>query len=241
MRVNLRGIERGDLLAVEHQFSLFKDLFHLEILEIIHDDQVCQVAGGDGAPVIEQEVAGRVMAGSLDGDDRVDAVAVDGLADDIVDMALGKEIIGVPVVAAEHAALMVFPVEQRRQRLEIPGGSALTDHDKLAPLELPQRVVQVGALVVGVDTGGDIGIQLLAGQARGMAVDLFMMCLGGDDLFDDLLIASDDADVIHHLRQALDAGIVIEHVDGPVVQRGSGFVHRRGRDAGGQHEPHIHR
>ena len=35
--------------------------------------------------------------------------------------------------------------------------------------------------------------------------------------------------------------MVIEGVDGPIVQIGSGLVQRRGRNAGGQHEPHVHR
>ena len=68
-----------------------------------------------------------------------------------------------------------------------------------------------------------------------------MVGLGRYDFFHRLVVARDDAHEVHHLRQALDPGMVIEAVDGPVVQHRAGFVQRRGRDAGGQHEPHIHR
>ena len=35
--------------------------------------------------------------------------------------------------------------------------------------------------------------------------------------------------------------MVIEAVNGPVVQNGTGFIQRGGRNAGGQHEPHVYR
>ena len=36
--------------------------------------------------------------------------------------------------------------------------------------------------MVGINTGGDIGIQIFAFQTRGMAVDLLVVGLGGHDL-----------------------------------------------------------
>jgi hypothetical protein len=90
-----------------------------------------QIARRDGAAVVEQEVAGGVVAGGLDGHDRVCAHG-DGALDDIVDVALFQQIVGVLVVRAEHAALGVLAVQQPHQCLQIPGGSALADHDELA-------------------------------------------------------------------------------------------------------------
>ena len=95
--------------------------------------------------------------------------------------------------------------------------------------------------MVGIHAGGDIGVQVVAGKARGVAVDLLVVGLGGHDLFHHLAVAVDDAHKVHHLRQTLDPGMVIEGVDGPIVQIGSGLVQGRGRNAGGQHEPHVHR
>ena len=96
-------------------------------------------------------------------------------------------------------------------------------------------------LVVGVDTGGDVGVQVVAYQIRRVAVDLLVVGLGGHDLLHRLVVPGDDAHEVHHLRQALDPWMVVEGVDGPVVQHGAGLVQRRGRHAGGQHEPHVHR
>ena len=74
-----------------------------------------------------------------------------------------------------------------------------------------------------------------------MAVDLLVVRLRGDDLRDDLRVVVDDAVGVHHLGQTLHSGVVIERVDGTVVQVRAGFIHRRGRDAGRQHEPHVDR
>ena len=75
-----------------------------------------------------------MVAGGLDGDDGIDAVFVDGLAGDIVDVALFQQVARVFVVGAEHAALGVLRREQRGQCLEVARGGALADHDELAAL-----------------------------------------------------------------------------------------------------------
>ena len=180
------------------------------------------------------------MAGHLHGGDGVHPQA-DGPLDDVVDVAFFQQVVGVLVVGAEHAPLGVFVAQQGGQGVQIPGGGALPDHDELAPLQLGDGVVQVVALVVGVDAGGDVGVQVVAHQVRRVAVDLLVVGLGGHDLLHRLVVPGDDAHEVHHLRQALDPWMVVEGVDGPVVQHGAGLVQRRGRHAGGQHEPHVHR
>ena len=87
------------------------------------------------------------------------------------------------VVGAEHAPLGVLVAQQGHQGLQIPGGGALPDHDELAPLQLGDGVVQVVALMVGVDAGGDVGVEVVAHQVRGVAVDLLVVGLGRHDLF----------------------------------------------------------
>ena len=74
-----------------------------------------------------------------------------------------------------------------------------------------------------------------------MAVDLLVVSLCRHDLLHCLLVAVDGTYEVHHLRKALNAGVVIEAVNGPVVQNGAGFIQRGGRNAGGQHEPHVYR
>ena len=157
----------------------------MEVLEVVDDDEVRQIAGGDGPPVVEEVVPGGVVAGHLDGQDGVHPAA-DGLPDVVVDVALLQQVAGVLVVAAEHAPVGVLGGQQGQQGLQIPGGGALPDHDELAPLQLGDGVGRVGALVVGVDPGGDVGVQVVAGEARGVAVDLLVVGLGGHDLLQHL-------------------------------------------------------
>ena len=74
-----------------------------------------------------------------------------------------------------------------------------------------------------------------------MAVDLLVVCLRGDDLRDDLGVVVRDAIGVHHLGEALHARIVVERIDGAIIKIRAALVHRRRRDAGRQHEPHVNR
>ena len=235
-------LRRGEVtkLAVIHQLAPLIDHFNIEILEIINDNEIGQIAGGDGAAVIEQEVAGGGVAGGLYGDDGVNAQR-NGLFHDVVDMTLFQEVVGVLVVSAEHAAIHILAAQQGDKCLQIAGGGALADHDELAALQLGQSVIQIGALVVGVHAGGYVGVEVVAAEAGGVAVDLLVVRLGGDDLFHYLRVAVHGAHKVHHFRKTLYAGVVIEGVDGAVIQHGAGLVQRRGGHAGGQHEAHVHR
>ncbi|MPN14513.1 hypothetical protein SDC9_161840 [bioreactor metagenome] len=145
------------------------------------------------------------------------------------------------VVGAEHAALGIFVAQEGDKRFQVPGGSTLPNHDKLAPLKLGDGVAQIMALVVGIDPGGDIGVQIVALKVRRVAVDFFMMGLCRHNFFNGLLVAVDNAHKVHHLRKALHSGMIIKGVDSPIVQNRPGLVQGRGGDAGGQHEPHVHR
>ena len=61
----------------------------------------------------------------------------------------------------------------------------------------------------------------------------------GDDLRDDLGVVVRDAVGVHHLGEALHARIVVERIDGAIIKIRAALVHRRRRDAGRQHEPHV--
>ena len=238
--VDLRGGEVLQHAIAVHQLALFEHLLDVEMLKVVDDHEVAQIARSNGAPVIQQEVPRRVVAGGLDGGDGVGAQR-DGLLYDVVDVALFQQVVGVLVIGAEHAALHILVAQQGSQRLQIAGGGALADHDELAPLQLGDGIGQIVALVVGVDTRRHIGVEVVALQVGGVAVDLLVMGLTGHDLFHHLRVAVDGAHEIHHLRQPLYAGVVVEGVDGAVVQIGAGLIQRRGRYAGGQHEAHVHR
>ena len=145
------------------------------------------------------------------------------------------------VIGAEHTPAVIFLRQQGQQRLQVPGGGALPDHNELTPAQLFQGVLHIRALVVGVDAGGNIGIEVIAPEARRVAVDLLVMGLRGHDLRYGGPVRRDDAGEIHHLRQALNPGMLKEAVDIPVVQIGAALVHGGRGNTGGDHKTHIHR
>ena len=165
----------------------------------------------------------------------------DGLLDDVVDVTLFQQIVGVLVVRAEHTVGVILRREQRQQRVKVARRGALADHDVLAALELGERVAHIGALVVGVDAGGNVGVEVVAGKAGGVAVDLLVMRLRRNDLLEHLLVGIGDADVVHHLGKALDAVVLVEAVDGAVIKVRTALVERGGGHAARQHETHVER
>ena len=156
-------------------------------------------------------------------------------------MSLFQQIAGVFVVAAEHAPLRILRRQQRQQGLQIVGGGALPNHDELPPFQLGDGVGGIIALVVRVDAGGDIGVEVVAQQAGGMAVNLLVVGLGGHDLLNDHGVRADHAGIVHHLRQPLHPWVVVEGINGAVIQHRAALVHGRGGNAGRQHKPHVHR
>ena len=227
-------------LTVVHQLAALIYHFDIEIVEIINDNEVAQIAGGNGTAVVQQEVPGGGVAGGLYGDNGIHTQR-NGLFHDVVDVALFQQVIGMLVIGAEHTTIHIFAAQQRHQCFQIAGGSALTDHDKLAALQLCQSIVEIGAFMVGIHAGCDVGIEIVAAETGGVPVDLLVVGLGGHDLFHHLGITVDGADKVHHLCQTLYPGMIIEGVDSPVIQHSAGLVQRRCRHAGGQHKPHVYR
>ena len=91
------------------------------MLEVVDDDEVAQIAGGNGTTVVQREVPSGVVAGGLHGNDGVGPQG-DSLFDDVVDVALFQQVVGVLVVGAEHTAIHVLAGEQGHESLQIPGG-----------------------------------------------------------------------------------------------------------------------
>ena len=67
-------------------------------------------------------------------------------------------------------------------------------------------------------TGREEGV---AAEAGGVAVDLLVVGLRHHDLLHHLRIAVDSADEVHHLRQALYTGMIVEAVNGAVIEVGA--------------------
>ena len=238
VRIDFGRFKRRDGLAVEHQLALLVDLKDVEVVEIVDHDKVREEARRDRAAVIEQEVARGVMTRAFDGDDRVDA-RPDSAAHDVVDVSLFKKIVRVLVVSAEHTVGVILRREQRKERVKVARGRALTDHDVLPAFELGEGVFHGAALMVGVHAGCDVGVQVVARKSRRVAVDLLVVCLRRDDLFEHLLIGIRHADIVHHLSKTLHAVVLVERVDRAVVEHRAGFIERRRGHAGGEHEAHV--
>ena len=239
VRVDLGRFKGCDALSVEHEPALLVDLENVEIVEVVDHDEVREEARRDRAAVVEQEVARGVVACALDGDDRIDA-RLNGPAHDVVDVPLFEQVVGVLIVGTEHAVGVVLRREQGEERVKVARGRALADHDVLSALELGERVLYGAAFVVGVNAGGDVGIQIIARETGGVAVNLLVVRLRGHDLFKHLLVTVRHADVVHHLGKALDAVVLVERVDRAVVEHRAGFVERRRGHAGGEHEAYVH-
>ena len=62
--VDLRGGEVPQLTVV-HEDTTFIDHLDLEVLEVVDDDEVAQIAGGNGTTVVQQEVPSGVVAGAF--------------------------------------------------------------------------------------------------------------------------------------------------------------------------------
>ena len=95
--------------------------------------------------------------------------------------------------------------------------------------------------MVGVDTGGNVGVQVGAGKTGGVAVDLLVVRLRRNDLGNGGGVGGDHAGEIHHFRKTQHPGVVEKAVDIPVVQIRAAFVQRRRRNAGGDHKLGVHR
>ena len=179
------------------------------------------------------------MGRAFHGDDGVYPRA-NGAADNIIHVSPFQQVIGVLVVGAEHAVGVIFRREERQKRVQIPGGGSLPNHDILSAAQLRYGVLDPETLVVGVDPGGNVGVERVAGQFRGVAVNLLVVALGGHNLFEYLCVRADDAGEVHHLRETLHAVVGVKGINGAEVQRRPRLVQRRGGYTAREHDPHIH-
>ena len=197
---NFRFGEINHHAVTVDQFAPLVNGGDLKIGQIFHNRKVSQESGGDGTPVVHQEVPGGMEGGDLHGADGIGTHA-DRFPADVIHVAFFKQVTGVLVISAEHTPVeVVGGFDQINQSFQIPGGGALPDHDELAQFQLVQGIFHVCALVIGVNTGGNIGIQFLAGEAGGVTVDFFVVGLGSDDFGYGRAVATDNTGEIHHLR-----------------------------------------
>ena len=107
---------------------------------------------------VEAVVLGRVGGGHHQGVDLADP-GPDGQVEAVVHVAHVQQGVGLPVVAAQRHVIGAMGQHHRDEVEQVLAGRALADEDPhpLAPLLL--RLGQLGALVVGLDAGGQVRIE----------------------------------------------------------------------------------
>ena len=90
----------------------------------------------------------------------------------LVDVALAVQEVGLAVVGAEGAVLRPVPRHQRQQVAQVARVRRLAQQHPHAAPPLLERLLERGRLVVGADAGGDVGVERMPGDARGVPVDV---------------------------------------------------------------------
>ena len=109
---------------------------------------------------------------------------------------------GIAVVGAEGDAVRAEVPHERQQCLQVARHRRFANQEPHAGPQPLASLVDRQGLVVRADARRDVGVQLLAEQARRVAVDLDALCqpqlveLGG--------VAGDDSGEIHHLGEPED-------------------------------------
>ena len=152
-----RAAVLGDELAIDEHAA------NVPVAKVIDFDQVGGVARpqqADVKPVMQR----RVDAGHAEELKQIVPV-LQAAPHKLVDMS-ADEIVGVLVVAAEHAVLGEA-VDERRERVKVLGGRTFADEKLHAALELFEPLVVGAAFVVGADAGGDVFCQRIRRAGRG--------------------------------------------------------------------------
>ncbi len=93
-------------------------------------------------------------------------------------------------------------VKRRQEVQEIPGVGGLPEENRHAPPQLLQGLLRGGAFVVGAGPPGDVGVQGLAPNARGMAIH--QPAGEGLELRHHPRVFEDDSREVHDLGQPQD-------------------------------------
>ena len=219
--------ERAALFG--HELAAIVDLARPQVRQVVGDDEVGQVAGRYRPAVAQPEVGGGVDGGELDGPQRVQAQA-DGLAHHGVQVAVVEEVPGRAVVHHQQAAGVGVVGHQGQELLQVLLGRALADHEAHAAAQLVAALLQAGRLVVGAGAGGQVGVEALARQAGGVAVDEPVADHAG--LVQAVGVAGEDAGEVHQLAQAQGVGPAQGAGDVLRLQGGAGRLQAGGRHAG---------
>ena len=174
------------------------DLGHGNLLEIVEENEVGAVARRHDAAVGQPE-RGRGAERSRPVDRERRRAGADRDPHRGVDVALFHDFQRIAVVGAERDPRPGQVGEQRGERRDVLGDRALAHQDEHALGQLFAGLIELGALVVGADAGGQIAVERQAAQQGGMAVDVPPG--EGRELREQGRIARDHARVVHDLGE----------------------------------------
>ena len=120
----------------------------------------------------------------------------------MVQVALREQVVGMEIVGHQRKVAVVPRVHQGDELLEIFGLGPLADHDVHPQPELFPGLLPPGAFMIRADAGGDIGVEVPAGEERGVAV---ADAAGkGVQFIQDRIAPGKDPGVVHHLGEPQD-------------------------------------
>ena len=101
--VDLRLREREYFTVSVAKHTALINAVDFEVLQIVNNNEVSQIAGRDRSLIIQQEIAGRIVAGCLYRYNRIDSLS-NGSADMEVHVADFQQIIRMLIVCREHTS-----------------------------------------------------------------------------------------------------------------------------------------
>ncbi|MCY1227100.1 hypothetical protein D9M72_393600 [compost metagenome] len=153
-------------------------------------------------------------------------------------MALFGNVERIAVIGAERQMRRQALGDDGHQRVQILGDRAFAHQDVHALADLLHRLLSRGAFMVGADAGGEVAVQVLAGQQRRVAVD--MRALKGVELGEADRVLVHDAGEIHELGEADDFWMVAERQKPFDWQIGARRLQMCRRHAGRELDADVH-
>ena len=201
-----RALDLEEGAAVfSHHVAVDQGHLHVKVHKAAHQHHVRAPARGDAAKlVVHVEASGRVDGHHLQGDNGVDAL-LHGAAQDVVQVAVLDQRVGVRVVRDEVHVPRVDGArsDRRRQVRQVAPCRTFAQLRVLAQAHLGEHVFRAGRFMVAAHAACHIGVEATVGFGNGvMAGDAFVRPKRRGDLAQGVLGSRQNAGEVHHLAQA---------------------------------------
>ncbi len=154
---------------------------------------------------------------------------LNGLAQDVIHVAVAQDVGRMVIVGTEAAAAAVFGRDGRQQVQQIACARRFPYQQVHAKPQSLQRLLDRGALVVRPDAGSNIGVQ--PGAAGAWTVPVHDPSCEGGHFGKNVRVAQDQPWVIHHLGQAENPRVIEQRDQLLCIQGRAGCAHMRRRHA----------